>query len=67
MSQTFLSVEWRQAYVADTEIGRMLVCRVRGAFDGYLNGIYVASGLSPQEAKQRTIIAAFDLGRAAKA
>lgn len=48
-----LPVVWRQAFVADTEVGRLLICRVPGAFDGYLDGEYVAGGMSLTEAKER--------------
>lgn len=48
-----LSVLWRQAFVADTEVGRLLICRVPGAFDGYLDGEHVTSGMSLGETKEK--------------
>lgn len=49
----FLPIDWHQAWVSDTEIGRLLICRVRGAFDGYLDGECVSAGLSLREIKER--------------
>jgi hypothetical protein len=49
-----LPLEWRRAWVAYTEAGVVVICKLRrGFFDCYLDGELVASAMSIEEAKDR--------------